>query len=86
MSQSLNQRNTKTVREARVDAESWPEWYAMSPLERWYESAKLWQFNLEAGGSLDPEPGWSKALPFEVRFRSSFMSVKDSARAETSLS
>ena len=42
-------------REARDDAESWPEWYSMSPLERWTESAKLWQFYLEAGGSLDPE-------------------------------
>ena len=29
-------------REARDDAESWPEWYTMSPLERWHESAKLW--------------------------------------------
>lgn len=42
--------------DGRDDADSWPEWYAMSPLERWQESAKLWQFYLEAGGSLDPEP------------------------------
>ncbi|MCY3004691.1 MAG: hypothetical protein NTV29_01790 [Planctomycetota bacterium] len=28
----------------------------MTPLERWDESAKLWQFYLDAGGSLDPEP------------------------------
>ena len=51
-------------REARNDAESWPEWYSMSPLERWNESAKLWQFYLEAGGTLDPEP--DSQSPFDA--------------------
>lgn len=50
--------------EARDDTESWPEWYSMSPLERWNESAKLWQFYLEAGGSLDPEP--DSQSPFDA--------------------
>jgi hypothetical protein len=50
--------------EARDDTESWPEWYIMSPLERWNESSKLWQFFLEAGGSLDPEP--DSQSPFDA--------------------
>jgi hypothetical protein len=36
--------------------DSWREWYAMTPLERWNESMKIWQFYLQVGGSLDPEP------------------------------
>lgn len=32
------------------------EWYALTPLERWHESAKLWETYLAMGGSLDPEP------------------------------
>lgn len=64
MSESANERNADDLHEARDDAESWPEWYAMSPLERWYESAKLWQFYLEAGGSLDPEP--DSQSPFDA--------------------
>ncbi len=36
--------------------EEWAEWYRMSPLERWQESAKLWQTDLALGGVLDPEP------------------------------
>ena len=56
MLESAKDRNAKRLEEARDEAESWPEWYAMTPLERWHESAKLWQFYLEAGGSLDPEP------------------------------
>jgi hypothetical protein len=34
----------------------WAEWYLLTPLERWRESAKLWQDYLALGGSLDPEP------------------------------
>ena len=56
MLESAKDRNAKRLEEARDEAETWPEWYCMSPLERWHESAKLWQFYLEAGGSLDPEP------------------------------
>jgi hypothetical protein len=32
------------------------EWYALTPLERWQESVKLWEVFLSFGGSLDPEP------------------------------
>ena len=32
------------------------EWYSLTPLERWRESAKLWEVYLAMGGSLDPEP------------------------------
>lgn len=41
---------------ARNDDDSWLEWYRLSPLERWEESSKMWQFYLQIGGSLDPEP------------------------------
>ncbi len=44
------------LEDARNDTDSWMEWYHLTPLERWYESMKLWQFYLQAGGSLDPEP------------------------------
>ncbi len=42
--------------EACDDEDSWREWYCLTPLERWHESMKLWQFYLRVGGSLDPEP------------------------------
>jgi len=42
--------------EAESDSDSWTEWYRLTPLDRMRESLKLWQFYLEAGGSLDPEP------------------------------
>jgi hypothetical protein len=32
------------------------EWYSLTPLERWRESAKLWEVYVSLGGSLDPEP------------------------------
>lgn len=32
------------------------EWCRMTPQEQWAETAKLWQFSLAVGGSLDPEP------------------------------
>ena len=44
------------LEEARNDDDSWTEWYRLSPLERWEESSKMWQFYLQIGGSLDPEP------------------------------
>jgi hypothetical protein len=36
--------------------EEWAEWYALTPLERWAEAAKLWEVYLSLGGSLAPEP------------------------------
>ncbi len=46
----------KRLEEARNDEDSWVEWYRLTPLQRWEESMKLWQFYLAVGGSLDPEP------------------------------
>ena len=46
----------KRLEEARNDDDSWTEWYRLSPMERWDESSKMWQFYLQIGGSLDPEP------------------------------
>lgn len=34
----------------------WVEWYRLTPLERWRESARLWVHYQQIGGSLDPEP------------------------------
>ena len=34
----------------------WLEWFALTPLQRWAESEKLWAHYLEIGGRLDPEP------------------------------
>jgi hypothetical protein len=42
--------------EACNHEDSWHEWYALTPQQRWLESMKLWQFYLQVGGTLDPEP------------------------------
>ena len=42
--------------EERFSEPEWLEWYALTPLERWAESEKLWAHYLAVGGSLDPEP------------------------------
>jgi hypothetical protein len=42
--------------DASDDEDTWREWYSLTPLERWHESMKLWDFYLRVGGSLDPEP------------------------------
>jgi hypothetical protein len=34
----------------------WAAWYALSPSERFLESARLWETYLALGGSLEPEP------------------------------
>ena len=47
-----------------LDADRWQEWYRLSPLERWSESMKLWEFYLAVGGSLDPEP--DSQSPFDA--------------------
>ena len=44
------------LNDSREGEDSWTEWYRLTPLERWEESKKLWQFYLRVGGSLDPEP------------------------------
>ena len=40
----------------RFGDDEWEEWYEMTPLERWKETQKLWDFYLQMGGSLDAEP------------------------------
>ena len=47
----------------------WLECYAMTPLERWRESGKLWAFYLGVGGSLDPEP--DSESPFDALYERS---------------
>lgn len=42
--------------EAMEEADSWREWYLLTPRQRWEETSKLWQFYLSVGGSLDSEP------------------------------
>ncbi len=32
------------------------DWYALTPMELWRESSKMWEIYLSMGGSLDPEP------------------------------
>ena len=44
------------LEEARDHEDSWIEWYRLTPQERWAESMKMWQFYLQVGGTLDPEP------------------------------
>jgi len=41
------------------------EWAAMTPQERWVESAKLWDFYLSMGGSLDPAPDSQSPFDFD---------------------
>ncbi|MFO0914860.1 MAG: hypothetical protein U0795_18015 [Pirellulales bacterium] len=54
----------RRLEEAREEADSWLEWYRLTPLERWQESMKLWQYFMYAGGSLDPEP--DSQSPFDA--------------------
>jgi len=49
-------RNVKRLRAEDVAGAEWAAWYALSPEERFLESAKLWETYLALGGSLDPEP------------------------------
>ena len=47
---------SRRLADARDHEDSWPEWYSLSPQQRWQESMKLWQFYVQVGGTLDPEP------------------------------
>ena len=58
------QQQLTRLQQAELEADSWLEWYRLTPLERMRESMKLWQFYLEAGGSLDPEP--DSQSPFDT--------------------
>ena len=37
-------------------SDEWREWIALTPIERWRESQKLWSTYLTLGGTLDPDP------------------------------
>lgn len=56
----MNQMNSKTSQkqldEAQDHEDTWVEWYRLTPQQRWAESMKIWQFYLQVGGTLDPEP------------------------------
>ena len=56
MASMTDEERMNRLEQARNEADSWKEWYRLTPLERMQESTKLWQFYLQAGGSLDPEP------------------------------
>lgn len=48
--------------QSRFEEDEWDEWYRMTPLERWKETQKLWEFYLLIGGSLDREVRFSKSF------------------------
>jgi len=52
-----------------IVGDEWAEWYALTPAQRWEESAKLWQAYVALGGSLDPEPDHQSPFydPYEWR-------------------
>ncbi len=50
------QNRQRRLRDARASEDEWLEWYRMTPMERWQETSKLWQYYLQIGGTLDPEP------------------------------
>lgn len=50
--------------EACVQDDPWIEWYRLTPQQRWNESTKSWQFYLQVGGALDPEP--DSQSPFDA--------------------
>jgi len=44
------------IQPEELGGDEWAAWYRLSPVERWRESEKLWQFYFYSGGSLDTEP------------------------------
>ena len=46
----------KRLRAEELVGDEWAAWYALSPAERFLESARLWEAYLALGGSLEPEP------------------------------
>ena len=49
--------------------DEWDAWYRLTPLERWSESQKLWDFYLQIGGALDPEPDSQSPFGLEPKPR-----------------
>ncbi len=46
----------RRLAEARDHEDPWQEWYLLTPQQRWEETSKLWQWYLQVGGTLDPDP------------------------------
>ena len=49
-------RDVTRIRAEDLVGQEWAAWYALTPVERFLESTKLWETYLALGGSLDPEP------------------------------
>ena len=49
--------------------DEWREWIALTPLERWRESQKLFAQYLAQGGSLDPDPDPDSPFYFPDEWR-----------------
>ena len=56
LKESATVRIVKPLRVEEIVGDEWAEWYALSPAERFLESARLWETYLALGGSLEPEP------------------------------
>ena len=50
-------------------SEEWREWIALSPLERWHESQKVFAWYLAQGGNLDPDPDPDSPFYFPEEWR-----------------
>lgn len=68
------------VRPEDIYEPEWVAWFRMTPDQRWAESSKLWQFYLEAGGSLDPDPDPQSPFFFPEDFRESSADGRPSVR------
>ena len=49
--------------------DEWREWIALTPLERWRESQKLFAYYLAQGGTLDPDPDPDSPFYFPEEWR-----------------
>ncbi len=50
-------------------SDEWREWIALSPLERWRESQKIFAWYVAQGGSLDPDPDPDSPFYFPEEWR-----------------
>jgi hypothetical protein len=49
--------------------DEWREWIALTPMERWRESQKIFAQYLAQGGSLDPDPDPDSPFNFPEEWR-----------------
>ncbi len=57
----------KMISAEQLVGEEWAEWYSLTPMERWRESAKLWEVFLSLGGSLDPQSAGPNTHPCRAK-------------------